>query len=68
MLAPEVDFEPLVAAWKDRRSMLATQLEWLEGGRMRTGTNISGATTQQDRARLRKWIAELDALIAEHSK
>jgi hypothetical protein len=68
MLAPEVDFEPLVAAWKDRRSMLATQLEWLEGGRMRTGTNISGATTQQDIARLRQWIAELDALIAEHSK
>jgi hypothetical protein len=48
--------------------MLATQLEWLEVCRMRTGTNISSATTQQDIARLRKWIAELDALIAEHSK
>jgi hypothetical protein len=64
MLAPEADFEPLVAA----RSMLATQLEWLEVGRMRTGTNISSATTRQDIARLRKWLAELDALIAEHSK
>jgi hypothetical protein len=60
--------EPLVAAWTDRRSMLATQFEWLEVCRMRTGTNISSATTQQDIARLRKWIAELDALIAEHSK
>jgi hypothetical protein len=68
MLAPEVDMEPLVTAWKDRRAMLATQLEWLESGRMRTGTNVSNATTQQDIARLREWIAELEGLIAEHSK
>ena len=68
MLAPEVDLEPLVAAWKNRRSMLAVQLEWLESGRMRTGTSISEATTQQDIARLRRWITELDALIAEFSK
>ena len=68
MLAPEVDLEPLVAAWKDRRSMLAVQLEWLESGRMRTGTSIPEATTQQDIARLRRWITELDALIAEFSK
>lgn len=68
MLAPEVDMDPLVTAWKDRRAMLATQLEWLESGRMRTGTNVSNATTQQDIARLREWIAELEGLIAEHSK
>jgi hypothetical protein len=64
MLAAEVDMEPLVTAWKDRRAMLATQLEWLESGRMRTGTNVSNATTQQDIARLREWIAELEGLIA----
>jgi hypothetical protein len=51
MLAPEVDLEPLVAAWKNRRSMLAVQLEWLESGRMRTGTSIREATTQLDIAR-----------------
>jgi hypothetical protein len=68
MLAPQIDLQPLVTAWKNRRSMLTTQLEWLESGQMRTGTNISDATTQQDITRLRGWIAELEELIAENSK
>jgi hypothetical protein len=68
MLMPDVDFDPLVMAWKHRRAMLTTQLEWLESGKMRTGTNIPDATTRHDIMRLRSWIAELDALIAEHSK
>jgi hypothetical protein len=68
MLAPEVNLDPLIASWKERRAMLALQLDWLESGKMRTGTNISDSTTKQDIARLRSWIAELDALIAEYSE
>jgi hypothetical protein len=67
MLAPE-DIDPLVASWIDRRAMLANQLHWMESGKMRTGTNIPNATTTQDIARLRSWIAELDALIAEYGR
>jgi hypothetical protein len=67
MLPREANLDPLVEAWKGRRKMLATQLGWLESGRMRTGTNIPDSTTKEDIARLRSWIAELDGLIAEHS-
>jgi hypothetical protein len=68
MLAREVNLDPLVESWKGRRRMLATQLEWLESGKMRTGTNIPDSTTKEDIARLRSWIDELDGLIAEHPK
>jgi hypothetical protein len=63
-----VDFNPLIAAWEGRRAMLALQLEWLEAGYMRNGSNPRDSTTNQDIARLRSWIAELDALMTEHSK
>ena len=59
--------DQLVASWNERRAMLAHQLEMLESGEMHTGTNVLDATTKQDIARLRSWIAELDALIAKHS-
>jgi hypothetical protein len=59
--------DQLVASWKEQRAMLARQLEMLESGEMHTGTNVLDATTKRDIARLRSWIAELDALIAEHS-
>jgi hypothetical protein len=68
MLALGGNLDPLIASWKDRRAMLALQLDWLESGKMRTGTNIPDSTTKQDIARLRSWIAELDALIAEYSE
>jgi len=57
----------LIAAWKERRAMLRRQLEMLESGKMRSGTNVIDATTKEDIARTQSWIAELDALIAEHS-
>jgi hypothetical protein len=68
MLAPEFDFGPLIAEWKAERAKLAVQLEMLESGKMRTGTNVLDATTKQDIARLHSWIAEFDGLIAKHSK
>ena len=55
----------LITTWKERRAMLVRQLEMLESGEMRTGTNVLDATTKQDTERVRSWIAELDALIAE---
>jgi hypothetical protein len=58
----------LVTSWNERRTMLAHQLQMMESGEMRSGTNVLNATTKQDIARLRSWIAELDALITEHSK
>jgi hypothetical protein len=67
MLGREPYLDALVEAWEGRRKMLATQLEWLESGKMRTGTNIPDSTTKEDIARLRSWIAELDDLIADHS-
>lgn len=57
----------LIAAWKERRTMLGHQLEMMESGEMHTGTNVLDATTKQDIARVRSWITELDTLIAEHS-
>jgi hypothetical protein len=57
----------LVASWRERRAMLARQLEMLESGDMHSGTSALDTTTRQDIARLRSWIAELDALIAEHA-
>jgi hypothetical protein len=68
MLAPEFDFGSLISEWKAERAKLAVQLELLESGKMRTGTNVLDATTQQDIARLHSWIADLDGLVAEHSR
>jgi hypothetical protein len=48
----------LVGGWKERRALLARQLEMLENGKMRSGTNVLDATTKQDIARLRSWIAD----------
>jgi hypothetical protein len=48
--------------------MLARQLQMLGSAEMRVGTNVLGSLTQQNIKRTREWIAELDALIAEHSK
>ena len=54
----------LIAAWKERRALLARQLEMLERGVMHSGTNVPDSTTQQNIQRVKSWIAELDTLIA----
>jgi hypothetical protein len=62
MTAPDY----LIAAWKERRALLQRQLEMLESRALHTGRSHA-ATAEQDIARTQSWIAELDALIAEHS-
>jgi hypothetical protein len=62
------NIDHLFAAWKERRALLARQLDMLERGEMHSGTNVPDSTTKQDIKRLTSWIAELDALIAEHSQ
>jgi len=47
--------------------MLAQQLEMLETGQMRTGTDVLGNMVKNDTERTKSWIAELDALIADYS-
>lgn len=58
----------LISAWKERRALLARQLDMLERGEMHSGTNVPDSTTRLDIARIKSWITELDALLAEHSK
>lgn len=50
---------------KAARAMLAQQLEWLETGQMRTGIEVLGDLVKENIVRLRSWIDERDALIAE---
>ena len=59
------DIDHLIESWKARRDFLSRQREMLERGDMRTvasGVDV----TQQDIARLKAWISELDALLAEY--
>ena len=58
----------LIAAWNERRALLARQLDMLKRGAMRSGTNKPDSTTEQDIKRVKSWIAELDALLAKHSR
>jgi hypothetical protein len=51
-------------SWKAQRAMLAHQLEL----NMQTGSDIFGNMVTEDSKRIKSWIAELDALIAEQSK
>jgi hypothetical protein len=59
--------DAVIESWKERRAMLARQLQMLESGEMRAGTTVLNVHTEQDIQRLRSWIAELDELLAEHS-
>jgi len=62
------NIDHLIAAWKERRALLAHQLEMLGLSDMHIGTYTPDGAVKQDNKRLRLWIAELDALIAEHSQ
>jgi hypothetical protein len=57
----------LIECWIARRAMLARQLELLESGEMRTGTDVLGNMVKEDTERTRSWLAELDMLIADNS-
>jgi hypothetical protein len=60
-----VSIDLLIACWKERRVVLSSQLELLEHDETRMvadGTDIR----QQDIARLKSQIAELDKLLAKY--
>jgi hypothetical protein len=62
------ELDQLVASWKEERTMLARQLQILGKPPKCASEPACPAATQQNLKRTREWIAELDALIAEHSK
>jgi len=59
-----VSIDLLIACWKERRLVLSSQLELLEHDEepVADGTDIR----QQDIARLKSQIAELDELLAKY--
>ena len=57
----------LVEGWTARRADLDQQLELLETGVMRTGTNNVDDTAKSI-ARVRQYIADYDQLVAEYGK
>jgi hypothetical protein len=61
-----VTMATLIECWVARRALSARQLELLESGEMRTGTDILGNMVKEDTERTKSWIAELDVLIAEY--
>jgi hypothetical protein len=61
------DIGNLIAEWKQELASLKRQLQMLESDKMHTGANILGSKTKETTARVKDWIAKLDALISEHS-
>jgi hypothetical protein len=59
--------EQVIARWKKRRFMLNAEYEPLQTS-YPTGDPTVDGLTQQDKGRLRDWIAVLDRLIAEYSR
>jgi len=54
-----------VEDWIEMRSKLQRQLKLLESGKMGTGTDVIGSTTEATIIRLKKWIDELNDLLKE---
>lgn len=61
-----VTADDLAADWKRMRHALRRQLVLIETGKMRTGGRISNGTTSQTLERIRRFLAELDLLLANH--
>src|SRR5579872_577733 len=59
--------ERLVAGWLEDRDDLYRQLDLLEAGLLRTGANNVDDTSTSV-ARVRRWLADYDALIAEYGR
>ena len=53
----------LIADWKRMRATLVQQLELLESGKMGAGDRVSGSRTAETIARVKRAIAELEAMI-----
>ncbi len=56
-----------VEDWIEMRSKLQRQLKLLESGKMGTGTDVIGSTTEATIIRLKKWIDELNDLLKEYA-
>ena len=56
-----------VEDWIEMRSKLQRQLKLLESGKMSTGTDVIGSTTEATIIRLKKWIDELNDLLKEYA-
>ena len=54
----------LTNSWRAQRAMLAHQLKL----NLHTGSDVFGNMAAEDTKRIKSWIAELDALIAEQPK
>jgi hypothetical protein len=59
--------DDLVADWKRIRADLAQQLELFESGKMGSGDRVLRSTSAQAIERIKRSIAELDGLLAEHA-
>jgi hypothetical protein len=58
--------DDLIADWKRMRADLARQLEMFESGNMGSGDRVLRSTSAQSIERIKRSMAELDGLIAEH--
>ena len=49
------------------RSKHQRQLKLIESGKIGTGNNVVGSTTEATKIRIKKWIDELNDLLKEYS-
>ncbi|MGO9723081.1 MAG: hypothetical protein ACLPOA_21465 [Methylocella sp.] len=56
-----------VEDWIEMRSKLQRQLKLLESGKIGTGADVIGSTTEATIIRLKKWIDELNDLLKEYA-
>ena len=56
-----------VEDWIEMRSKLQRQLRLIESGKMGTGADVVGSTTEATKIRIKKWIDELNDLLKEYA-
>ena len=57
----------LIEDWIQMRRTLQQQVKLLEAGRMHTGPNILGNTTEATIVCIKRWIEELNSLLKEYA-
>lgn len=55
-----------VEDWIEMRSKLQRQLKLVESGKMGTGADVVGSTTEATKIRIKQWIDELNDLLKEY--
>jgi hypothetical protein len=56
-----------VEDWIEMRSKLQRQLKLIESGKMGTGADVVGSTTEATKIRIKKWIDELNDHLKEYA-